>query len=204
MSKIMRVVVLVTAIMSVVGAMSATAGAATWTVHGDTNFAATSGPGSLSGNGKTLSCLGGTATGAVPSMDFTGAVWTGAAHGDVTFDGCSIAGTAYAVACTYGLNATGLTAGVVAGSIDLASPNGCTAKVGGVLACNIHGSNAGSYTNPSGTTNGKLAVAASSTSLTVTNGVGTCPLGNGTTAALTAFTFTITGGSGTGPIFTLS
>jgi hypothetical protein len=196
MSRIMRVVVLVTALMSLFAVMSSAAGAVTWDNSGDTSFTATAGPGSLSGNGKTLSCTSGDGTGVMGAAPFTGSVWTNAAHGDVTFTGCSLAGTAYAVTCTYGLNATGQTGTVTAGTIDLASPNGCTAKVGGVLACNIHGSNAGSYTNPTATVNGSLAIAASTTSITVSNGVGTCPLGNGTNASLTAFTFAITAAAG--------
>jgi hypothetical protein len=192
MSRISRVVVLVAALMSVFAVVSSSAGAvSTWKSTNTTAFTADGTAGSLSGNGKTLSCTGSTATGAVSALDFTGAVWTNAVHGNVTFSGCVLAGTPYAVTCTYSLTATSISGTQVGGTVGLNSPDGCTATVGGVSACRIEGAIPGTYDNPP---DAKLTIPAAS--LTVTNGTGTtCPLISGTSGvgSLTAQTFTITG-----------
>jgi hypothetical protein len=192
MSRISRVVVLVTALMSVCGVLSSTAGAVTWDVSGPEVFTAHSGPGSLSGAGKTLSCTGSTATGAVTTTMFTGAVFTNAVHGNVNFSGCSLAGTALAVSCTYGLNATGQTGHAISATVDLVSPNGCTLSVGGVGFCRIEGQTPGTYHNPETGADARLTIPTSN-SLVATNVATACPLGNGTTVSLTALTFTVTG-----------
>jgi hypothetical protein len=198
MSRISRVVVLVTALMSVFAVMSSSAGAITWDVSSTAAFAAHSGPGSLSGNGNTLSCLAGTATGAATALMFTGVPWNNAVHGTVTFDGCKIGGTPWHVSCTYGLNATGYSSAThqVTGTLDLNAPNDCTAFVGGVAACTIEGTLPVTYDNPP---DAKLTIPAGN--LTVTNGPTHCPLiptgGTSGTGSLTALTFTVTGAAPT-------
>jgi hypothetical protein len=93
MSKIPRIVVIITALMSVFAVMSSTAGAVSaWKSTNTTAFTARSDAFSISGNGKTMSCLSGTATGAATALDFTGVVWINAVHGNITFSGCSLGG----------------------------------------------------------------------------------------------------------------
>jgi hypothetical protein len=196
MSKISRIVVMVTALISVFAAMTSSAGAvSTWKSTNTTPFTADSGPVSISGNGTTLSCTSGTATGAATALDFTGAIWTNAIHGNMTFSGCILGGTPWHWSCTYSLNATGYSSltHVVNATLNLNAPNDCTASVAGVTACTIEGTLPASYDNPP---DAKLTIPAGS--LTVTNGPSThCPLiaGAGTHGVLarTAQTYTVTG-----------
>jgi hypothetical protein len=192
MSRISRVVVLVAALMSMCAVLSSSAGAvSTWKSTNTTAFTADGGPLSLSGNGKTLSCTGATATGAATALDFTGATWNNAIHINITLHVCILAGTPYAVTCTFTIHFQIIIGITIGGTGDLNAPNGCTATVGGVSACRVEGQAPASYDNPP---DAKLTIPAAS--LTVTNGTGTtCPLITGTsgTGALTAQTFTITG-----------
>jgi hypothetical protein len=191
MSRISRVVVLVAALMSMFGVLSSTAGAVTWDVSGPEVFTAHGGPGSLSGAGKTLSFTGATATAAVTATMFTGATFP-VIHGGIVLSGATIAGTPYAVSCTYGFTATGQTGTTVSGTLDLIAPNGCDATVGGVPSCRIEGTTPGIYHNPEAGAEARLTLPASST-LVTTNSTSACPLGNGTTVSLTALSFTVTG-----------
>jgi hypothetical protein len=207
MNRTTRLIVLVTALMSVFAATSSTAGAVTWHNSGDTSFTATGGPTSISGNGKTLSCTSSDVTGTTGTSPFTGAVWTAAASGSAQFTGCSLAGATVAVTCTYTGNAATWAVGpptVTNGNVGVF----CTSTIGGALLCITEGSTAGSYTNPAGTTNGHGTLPASS-SVTVTNGPGgSCALGNNSTVSITPMTLTLTAASGgsttphRGPIFT--
>ena len=187
MSKIMRVVVMVTALMSLFGVMSATAGAVTWHNTGNTAFTATGGAGTLSSTGVSLVCTSSDATGTAPAS-VVGATYT--STGTATFTGCRLAGLAAAVSCNYSLTGTAFSAGVTSGTVDAT----CSVSQAGVAVCHIAGTTPGSYTNPG--TAGRLTLSASSSLRTFNPASGTCPLGNGDTASLTQQVFTVTGGTG--------
>jgi hypothetical protein len=171
MSKFSRIVVLVTALASLFAVMSSTAGATTFTNTGGTSFHATGGPGTLavtgSGGTNNLSCTASTGTGTVAAGTFTSVT------GSVTFNPCSLSGTATDVNCTYTLVPTVFNAGspaVTNGTATVA----CTASLTtGTALCTINGTTPGHYTNPvlASSTVGKLTLTASS-SLTVTNNAG--------------------------------
>jgi hypothetical protein len=132
----------------------------------------------------------------VTAIDFTGMIWLNAIHGSINYNNCSLAGTPYALSCTYGFNAAGVTGHAVNGTLDLdatlGSTEGCTATVGGVVACRFEGSIPATYHNPETGADARLTLPAAL--LTVTNGPSTtCPLGNGTTASQTTEVFTVTG-----------
>jgi hypothetical protein len=194
MSRISRVVVFVTALMSVFAVLSSSASAiSTWKSTNTTAFTADGNPISISGNGKTISCTGASLTGAVSALDFTGAIWTNAIHGNITYSGCVLAGSPYALTCTYSFNANGITGTQVAGTLNLNSPNGCRAAVGGVFACVFEGGEPETYDNPP---DAKMTSPAGT--LTVTNGGAVpCPLivppSTHGVATVTATTFTVTG-----------
>ena len=104
MSKIARLVVLVTALSSLFAMLSATAGAVTWHNTGGTAFHATGGPGSLSIGSATLACSGSTATGTAPGGS------TVAQHynvtGTITFSPCQLVGQSTYVHCHFNLTGT--------------------------------------------------------------------------------------------------
>jgi hypothetical protein len=195
MSKITRVVVLVAALVSVFGAMSSAAGAHTWTNTGSTNFTADGVAGTLSVGSNNLACSGSNATG-VAGTSFVGGNWT-AVHGLATFTGCSLAGVPLTVPCTYDLTAFSVTSGVTTGAADVT----CRATTSSSAElCHISGSTPAHYTNPVGTTKGKLTLTASNTLLVTNPAGGTCLLGNNVTGSLTEQTFSITTGTGAGTL----
>jgi hypothetical protein len=195
MSKISRIVVMVTALMSVFAVLSSSAGAvSTWKSTNTTPFTADGGPVSISGNGITLSCTGATATGAATALDFTGVIWTNAVHGNITNSGCSLAGTQWTWSCTYSLTATGYSSltHVVNATLNLNAPNDCTIASGGVAASTLEGTLPVTYDNAP---DAKLTIPAGN--FTATNAATHCPwLPGGSTSglvSLTARTFTVTG-----------
>jgi hypothetical protein len=205
MSKLMRITVLVVSLMSLLGVMSSSAGAVTWTNDGDTSFTATGGPGTLSGGGLSLVCSSAHATGMTGTAPFAGTIWD-AATGEATFNNCSIAGISTAVNCTYTLTAQTWSAGppaVTSGNIDAT----CNVTQGGTKICHVEGQTAGHYTNPTATSFGTLVLTESNT-LKTTNATGSCPLGNNTNVTLSQQDFKLenaAGGPGplhTGPIIT--
>jgi hypothetical protein len=184
MSKIMRLCVLGVSLMSLFGVMSSAAGAVTWSNDGGHAFTATAGPHTLSGNGLSLSCSGGTATGTMSPSPFVGAIWD-AATGAVAFSGCTVAGVATTIDCSFTLTATGQsTPAVTNGLLDLT----CNYSQSGTKICHIEGSTAVHYINHP---DPRLTVTTSNT-LKTTNAVGNCPLGNGGTTHLSEFAFTMT------------
>ena len=206
MTKITRIVVLATALMSLFAAATSTAGAVTWHNTGDTAFTGTGGAGTLSSTGVSLTCSSADGTGTTGPTPFVGATWTGAT-GTVTFTGCRLAGITTSVTCTGSLTGTTWIAGppsVTSGSGDTT----CNVTQGGIKICHIEGTAPGTYTNPSGGTNGKSTVLASTTLKTTNPASGTCPLGNGDSASITSATATITAATGgpgplhQGPIIT--
>ena len=197
MSKITRIVVLATALTSLFGVLSATAGAITWHNTGNTAFTAHGGAMTLSSTGGPLTCVTSTTTGSAPAA-VVGATYTATAT--VTFDGCRLLSLNAHMHCHVGLTGTTFSAGVTSGSADVT----CSVYQAGVNVCHIFGSTAVSYTNPNGATAGRISIPVANTLVTSNPASGTCPLGNGERVSLTAQTITVTsgtGGSGTlGPI----
>jgi hypothetical protein len=193
MSRISRFVVLLTALASVTGVMSATAGAVTWDVTGSGSFAATSGPGTLSSTGVNLACASGSATGTYAAGSIPGSTYSGVS-GSVTFNQCFLAGQAAGVSCTYRLTGTTeiVTKSVTTGNADVT----CGVTLAGTKLCHISGSPHAIYTSPTGATTGRLTI--TSSPLTIGNASpNVCPAGaNDTNASLTELTFNVTTGGG--------
>lgn len=191
MSRILRAVVLTTALL---GAFASSASAITWDNSGDTAFTASGGATTLHFGGVHMPCSGITATGTTGSTPFSGATWTNAASGTLTFGHCTIAGQTYSIDCTYNASLTGQTGGTSTGSLATT----CGLYVFTTKICGISGTIPTHYTNPSGGTPGSFTL--TQTALTLSNGpVGTCPYG--TSGTLTHQTLTVTSGTG-GPVIT--
>lgn len=183
MSRIMRFAVLVASLMSLFAVMSSAASAVTWDNSGSTAFTATSGAGTLSSTGASLSCTDATGTGTAPA---TTVGLTYSVSGVATFNGCRMSNIATTVSCDYTLTGTSQSGGVTSGSVDVT----CGVSQFGVKLCHIGGSVSGTYTNP-----GVVGVLnlATGGSLILSNGpTGTCPLGNGDVGHLTPLTFNTT------------
>jgi hypothetical protein len=200
MSRISRIVVLVTAVASLAGVMSSAASAVTWHNSGASAFTATAGAFSYSATGVNLACSSATATGTVGATPFVGATWA-AASGQIHYNGCFFAGTSWTINCGYTLTAqTQPSAGVTTGNLDVT----CDITQFGAKLCHIENHNPGlhaQYTNPSGGVGGRLTVTTGIVRLT-NPPTGSCPLGNGDTLHLTHQTFGITSPAGGGPIIT--
>jgi hypothetical protein len=200
MSRIARFAVLVTALASLMGVVSATAGAVTWHNTGNTAFTATGGPGTLSVGANNLACTASSATGTAPGGSVVGATYS--VPGTITFSPCTLAGQATYVHCGFTLTGSAFSAGITTGIADV----NCVARLtaSNTALCNITGTTPGSYTNPSGTAKGKVTLSTSGSGLTVSNSSGSsCLLGTGI-GHLSEQTITITnasGGTGTlGPV----
>jgi hypothetical protein len=166
MSKIARLAVLVAALASLFAVLSSTAGATTFTNSGATSFHGrgfdvrldvTNGAGGSSG----LTCDGVDMTGNVTSGVFT------TIAGTITFAPCVLVGLHTKWVCPYTLTPASFAAGVMTGT---AAVNCVTtlATGPGTALCNITGSTTVRYTNPTGSTAGRLTLLASHT-LSVTN-----------------------------------
>jgi hypothetical protein len=180
MSRISRFVVLGTALASLCGVMSATAGAVTWTNDGATAFTATGGVGTLSSTGVNIACGGADASGTAPASS-TAATYL--VSGTIGFTSCTAAGSPATIDCAYTLTATAVTQPTVSGTADVT----CGLYISGTKLCHIEGAVPGTYTNETGV----LTVATSSTGLRLTGG--SCPVGSNDLGHLTALTFTIPG-----------
>ena len=197
MSRIARIVVLVTALTSLFAVMSSTASAVTWTNTGSTTIHATGGPGTLSVGANSLACATSTATGTVP-MDFTGTVLS--VTGTITFDSCVLAGQNTYVHCGFTLTGQAFDEpGTTTGTADVT----CVARLNSTNTplCHIEGTTPGQYINPSGTNPGRVTLLTSGLGLTVTNASGSsCLLGTGA-GHLSEQTLTLTSVAGS-PIIT--
>jgi hypothetical protein len=193
MSKILRVVVLTTALLA---ALTSTAGAVTWDNSGDTAFTASGGPSTIDLGGVGFSCTGPTVTGTTTPSPFTGTV---AATGTVTYGHCTSAGIPTAFDCSYSQTLSSQAGGVSSGALDVT----CGVYQFNTKLCHIAGSVTDTYTNPAG---GGGTFTLSSSPLTLSNGPsGTCPYT--TSGTFTAQTWTVTAGTGgpaphNGPVFT--
>jgi hypothetical protein len=173
MSKFSRIVVLASALASLFAVTSATAGAVTWTNSGGTAFHATGGPVTLSVGANGLVCFGSTATGTAPMSSATSTIATGT----LVFSPCSWVGQSMFVHCNYTLTGNAHSAGISIIVADLTCDERLTAAPANSL-CHISGSTGGTYSNPSGTTPGRITWFATS-SLVVSNGNVSCPFGTG-------------------------
>jgi hypothetical protein len=155
MSRIIRVVVLATALISAVAAMASSAGAVTWHNSGSTAFTATAGPGSLTVTGVVgLSCTSADATGVTAASNFVGATWK-AVHGTVNFTNCLTGGVPSPTHCTYDLTATTQpSVGVTTGVADVT----CTVYQFNAKVCHITGTVHAVYHNWEGAVPGRLTL----------------------------------------------
>ena len=190
MSKFTRVVVLVVGLMTVFAAMAGAASATTWRNTGSTLFTATTGPGTLSAAGVSLSCTSGSATGTAPATE-AGPNYT--VTGTLNYPSCRLPPfLTTSVSCTYTLTGVPpVTSGVTAGSVLV----NCRESAAG---CTITGTVPGTYRNATGTTAGVLSVRGS-TGLTSSG----CILSGAASLTPDPNVFTVTAGlspTGRGPI----
>src|SRR4051812_47038080 len=113
MSKITRVVVLAIGVMSIFAAL-ASAASASWTNSGATAFTATTGPGTLSAGGASLSCTSGSASGTAPASS-AGATYV--VTGPLAYPSCRLGFIPTSVSCTYTLTGTSISGGVTSGTV---------------------------------------------------------------------------------------
>lgn len=193
MSRISRLVVLMTSVAAVVAAMAGTASAVTWHVGGTGTFTATGGQATLSATSVQV-CPSLTVSGTYTAGSFAGAVYSGVT-GTATYQGCTIAGQNTEVTCSYVLTATAqptLTL-TTTGTADVTC--GVTLSATGAKICHIEGTAPGTYTNNASIPD--TAVRATSSSLRIT-GSG-CGIGTNDIAHISPTTLTLTSNGGNGP-----
>lgn len=195
MSRISRLVVLVTALTSLFGVMSSSASAAThWINQGAEHFTATAGPGTLTSTGVGIACTSADATGTAP---LTSSADVYLVTGTIQFTNCTAAGSAATIECGYTLTGTSKsspTALVTSGFADVT----CGVYVLNSKLCHIEGSVTGHYSNSSATATGILTIT-TGTTLRVTGA--SCPTGNNDLGHLTELTFRVVSPD-LGPIIT--
>jgi hypothetical protein len=190
-------VVLATALASLLAIATSTAGAVTWHNTGAESFHATGGPVTLTVGVNNFSCLGSTMTGTAPA---SAATTVYAMTMTATYSPCTLAGQNFYMHCgTATYTGSAWVAGppaLTAGTVDMTCDLRLTANDQGI--CHLSGSTPASYTNPDGATPGRFTYTTSST-LTISNfGATSCFLGTGT-AGWSENTVTMTAG---GPILT--
>jgi opacity protein-like surface antigen len=179
MSRISRLVVIVTALASLFAVMSATAGAVTWTNDGATAFTATGGQGTLTSGTVTTVCTGSDASGTAPAS-VSGTTYS--VSGTILFTGCTAAGNPSTIECGYTLTATTLAGANATGNADFT----CGVYFSGTKLCHIEGQSHAFYTNPTAGV-GRLTVTTTS-GLAVTGA--SCPVAG--SAHLTPLNFATT------------
>jgi hypothetical protein len=186
MHKVTRVVVLIVGMMSMLGAVAGVAGASSWTNSGFTSFTATTGPGSLTAGGQTLSCAGATATGTAPARE-PGPDYT--ITGSISYPNCRLGFLTVSISCAYIFTGGApVTAGVTAGTTDVV----CRDEQR--LGCRITGTVPTRYANATGRTGvnaGRFDINGSSG----LNSAG-CILSGAATLLPNPDVFLVTGGSG--------
>ncbi|MCW2992541.1 MAG: hypothetical protein JWQ18_36 [Conexibacter sp.] len=206
MSRSGRIVLLVTALLSLLAVMSSAAGAVTWHNSGDTAFTATSGALTFSVTGPTFTCPGTTATATVASSPFVGATWT-AITGTETYNSCAMGGVGARLDCSFTFTAQLWTAGPPAtttGSLD----ETCGLFEFSSMICRLAGAFHAVYANPSPpSTFGRFTLTTGGSLVTSNASSGTCPLGTGDRAHFTERTLVVNSATGgptphLGPIIT--
>jgi hypothetical protein len=201
MSKLIRMVLLAASLMSVLGAMSAAAGAVTWTSTGDTSFTATAGASTLSVTGVALVWTGAHMTGTTGPSPFVGAIWP-ALSGTWSITGFRIGLSRVTMDCRWQLTALSQLGGATNGTVDLA----CSEYGEGREFCRIEGQTAGTYVNPAGGF-GTMTLTHASSLRTTDGADNTCFLGAGEAITVTTIPFRLTSATGgassphTGPVF---
>jgi hypothetical protein len=194
MNRLTRIVLLITALTSLLAAMSSTAGAVTWTNTGNTAVHATGAGGGLHLGSNTFSCTSSTATGTAPA-DQTSAVYS--VTGTLTFSPCSLVGQNSTIHCNYILTGVTHTGGALGGVTGVNADVTCDLRLAatGTGLCHISGSTAGHYVNPvaAGGT-GRLTLTTTNTLVVSNFGTTSCPLGTGN-ATLTHQALTTTVGA---------
>ncbi|WP_445150802.1 hypothetical protein [Baekduia sp. Peel2402] len=186
MSRISRIVVLVTSLAAVVGAIAGTAGAVTWHVSGSGSFTATAPSETLSGTIGPLACTSATATGTYAPGSLAGAVYSGVA-GTITF-GCTI-GLGFEFSCGYRLTATAQPTVTVVTTGNLDMTCAVTFGSGGKL-CDVAGSRHAIYTK------GASADTLTLTTTTLNVSGSGCQFGTNDALHFSEQTFTVTSAGG--------
>lgn len=201
MTKLVHLALAAAALLSVIGALSSTAGAVTWHNSGDTTFQATTGTGTLSSTGTSLTCPGtvGHATGTVAATPAGGATWA-AMTGTWTWGTCVLGVSGWTVDCDYTFTAQSQSGAVTSGAFDVT----CGLYLVGNKLCHLGGTITGSYTNQSPPfTWGQLTFNTGG-NLTTSNGPsGTCPLGSDDRVHLTEMNYALNIASGGPPPYHL-
>lgn len=196
MSKIIRVVVLTTALLAALASAS-TAGAVTWENSGDTAFTATGGATTLHFENVHIPCTGSTTTATTGTSPFTGTTWAGIT-GTVNYSHCTLSGQNLNLECSYTATLSSQSGLVSSGVLDTE----CSLYTFGAKICGYDGTIPVTYTNPN---SGPGSLTLHHATLAGTNGpVGTCPYKPFTS---TQQTWTITAATGgpsphNGPIVT--
>jgi hypothetical protein len=161
MSRIMRLVVLATALLSSLGAFAATSGAVTWDTNGPATFDATGGPSTFSidqdpptAGGALLTCTLTTASLTVTPTT-SGIVFTALSGTSTT--SCSALGIPYTIHCGLAMTALTWTAGspaVTSGTLD----QSCDLYRAGVYGCTFPADSPVDYVNPVAATPGRLTL----------------------------------------------
>lgn len=144
MSRISRLVVLATALASLCGTLSSTAGAVTWTNDGATSFTATGNPGTWSSTGVSTSCLGADVSGTAPASS---TATTYLVSGTVILTSCVFAGSPSSIHCNYTWTATTVVQPIVTGNVDWT----CGIYISNTKLCHLHGVDHVVYTNEAAT-----------------------------------------------------
>jgi hypothetical protein len=193
MSRITRSAILVIGLASLfVGASSSVA--ATWHVSGDTTYTATAGVTTLSVTGASLSCLSYSEKGTATVGTYTAAPFT-AFRGEGAYSSCTLAGVPSAVDCGYTGTPNGITTNnntTHHGDID----ETCGITVGGVLLCYWSSKRKGVWHNATAPSTFSRWTLGTDTTTTISNGSGTCPLGNGDTADRSPMAIVLTTATG--------
>lgn len=189
MSRISRLVVLVTSVVALVGATAGTASAITWDVSGTGAFHATAPGSTLSTTGSSFSCPAGTASGTYTAGAFAGALYSGVS-GSLTYGGCVLVGQSVEMSCAYKLTgATQPAATVVTGVVDLT----CGMILSnGTKLCHLEGAPHAVYSDNPAPSLDTLNFTTSQLRISGTS----CVLGSNDVAHLGAFTMTVVSAGG--------
>lgn len=198
MSRIARIAVAVTALLSLFGVVSSSASAATWHNSGSTTVHATAGSVTFSSTSAGLACpAGGTMSGTVSATPAVVPVgkWL-AMTGTTTWTGCTLGVSGYTVDCPWTFTADSLEQGqpaITHGTKDFT----CGVYLAGTKFCDFHGTIETHYVNPeSDVSPGYFVDTTGGTWKPTNTSTGTCPLGNGDLGHASVTTFTLTSAAG--------
>lgn len=177
MGRIVRLAALIATLAALPAAATTTAGAVTWHNTGTGSFHAIGGSSTLSVGTSTFTCSGVTAAGTSPVGSFP---TTYTMTATLRYSPCPNAGANYNLHCDATFSAVAWAAGppaITASSVALTCD--ITPLLSNTSLCHISGATPAAYGNPFGSQPGRITFAASTT-LTMSNGVMSCPFGTGT------------------------